>query len=214
MRIALLIYGRLGYPSTHYDNTLDSIGREHTVDIFMSSDNPPEHFLKDFLAVYKPLRYVSDEIFYTIDLDKYRPRKGYNVNMSNMIRHFINKKRVYTLLEEYIEATGTHYDVVISLRQDLRFSNSFKFDHISENTLCVPGGNDSGDSRNHLNDQVAYGNLTVMKKYMTMFDNLIPILEGDVDLFPGPELLVHANTLFHKMSFVRTDLNYGRVRYE
>ena len=54
MRIAIIVYGRINKAINVYENNLDSIGREHTIDIFLSSDNSSEVELKRFIDIYKP----------------------------------------------------------------------------------------------------------------------------------------------------------------
>jgi len=64
MRIAVLIYGRLNECTPSYDNILNSIGKEHTIDFFLSSDNSDKELLDSFINLYNPILYTNDEIQY------------------------------------------------------------------------------------------------------------------------------------------------------
>jgi hypothetical protein len=62
MRIAVLIYGRLNKCIEHYDNIMNSIGRDNDIQFFLSSDDSPQSQLDDFINIYKPVKYINDKI--------------------------------------------------------------------------------------------------------------------------------------------------------
>ena len=201
MRIAILVYGRLNKCVEHYDNTIETVGKHNDIDFFLSSDNSPESLLNDFTRLYKPILYTNNPIKYDYDLSKY-PGGHPATNIHNMTCHFINKNRVFLLLEEYINKTSIHYDVVISLRIDLVFQNSFDFNNLLDNTIYIPAGNDWLDG---INDQLAYGKIDVMKKYNSI--NPVNLLEQKLTV-PHPESLNLANINFHKLEIKRVNLNH------
>jgi hypothetical protein len=201
MRIALLIYGRLNKSNKHYDNIMDSIGNEHTVDIFLSSDNSPETQLQEFIELYKPISYNNDKVEHDTNLEKYEKHRY--VVIDNMIRHFINKKRVFTLLELYVKKESITYDIIISLRIDLVFHNSFNLTSVQPYTIYIPSGNDCDG----INDQVAYGSMDVMKKYMNIYEYIIELLETKTTIV-HPESLTLANIQFHKINIIRVNLSH------
>jgi len=201
MRIALLIYGRLNKCNKHYDNIMDSIGKEHNVDIFLSSDNSPETQLQEFIELYKPISYNNDKVEHDTNLEKYE--KHAYVIIDNMIRHFINKKRVFALLELYVKNESITYDIIISLRIDLVFRNSFNLTSVQPYTIYIPSGNDCTG----INDQVAYGSMDVMKKYMNIYEYIIELLERKTTIV-HPESLTLANIRFHKINVIRVNLSH------
>ena len=138
MRIAVLVYGRLNN-SEYYDNIVNSIGNENTIDFFLSSDNSSKEFLDKFINTYNPISYINDEIHYTCgDLGRY-PGKRDETNIHNMTCHFINKQRVYNLLENYIGITHIKYDIVMSTRTELFFYEKIIFNkELEENTIYIP----------------------------------------------------------------------------
>ncbi len=207
MRIAVLVYGRLNNCVKHYENIVESIGRYNDIDFFLSSDNSSELLFNDFINLYKPKLYNNDTIKYEYDLGKYQGKRG-ETNIHNMTCHFINKNRVFLLLEEYKNKYNIHYDCVLSLRIDIVFLNNFIFNNLEDNTIYIPHGNDFLD--NAINDQVAYGNIDVMKKYNSI--NPVDLLEKNLCI-PHPESLNYANIIFHKLQIKRVDVKHNLDKF-
>lgn len=201
MRIAVLVYGRLNNAAKHYRNIVDAFGT-HDLDFFLSSDNSSESLLNEFTRLYKPVRYINSPIHYDRDLGKY-PGKRDETNIHNMTCHFINKNRVFALLEEHVHATRATYDCVVSLRIDCVFQNKFVFDALAEDTIYIPQGSDHVEKA--INDQIAYGKPDVMKKYNSI--DPVYLLENRLSI-PHPESLNYANIQFHALQVVRVELNY------
>ena len=202
MRIAVLVYGRLDKCVEHYENILESIGKYNEIDFFFSSDNSSESLVNDFINLYKPKLYNNSTIKYEYDLGKY-PGKRIETNIHNMTCHFINKNRVFLLLEEYKNKENIYYDCILSLRIDCIFYNNFIFNNLQDNTIYIPYGKDFID--NAINDQIAYGNIDSMKKYNSI--NPLYLLEKNLSI-PHPESLNYANIIFHKLYVERIDINY------
>jgi len=202
MRIAVLVYGRLNKCVEHYENIIAHIGKHHTIDFFMSSDNSSEPLLKGFLELYTPIAYTNDPVTYKYDLGAY-PGKRHETNIHNMTCHYINKNRVFALLETYVEKANVHYEVVLSLRLDCVFQNQFDFTGIAENTVYIPTGNDFWG----INDQLAYGSLDTMKKYNSI--DAKTLLDRKLSI-PHPECLCLANIQFHGLQVQRVNLQYYR----
>lgn len=202
LRIAVLIYGRLNKCVDHYKNIVESIGIHNNIDFFLSSDNSSESLLNDFIHLYKPILYNNNPIKYDYDLSKY-PGKRYETNVNNMTCHFINKNRVFLLLEEYIHKENIKYDCIISLRVDIVFRSNFIFNNLVDNTIYIPSGWDF--VYNSINDQIAYGKVDVMKKYNSI--NAIDLLEQALSI-PHPESLTYANIHFYKLKIERVNIQY------
>jgi hypothetical protein len=203
MRIAVLFYGRLNKCVEHYENIVESIGKHNDIDFFFSSDNSSESLFNDFINLYKPKLYNNSIIQYEYNLEKY-PGKRQETNIHNMSCHFINKNRVFYLLEEYMNKENIYYDCVISLRCDLFFLNNFIFNNLEDNTIYIPYGEDHID--NAINDQLAYGNINVMKKYNSI--NPLDLLEKKLSI-PHPESLTYANIIFHNLQIERVNIKYN-----
>ena len=198
MKIAVLVYGRLAKCDAHYDNIMNNIGKENDIDFYMSSDNSCQNDLENFIRIYKPIKYTNDKIEYTCDFSKY---PSYYTNFHNMTCHFINKLRVFQLLEEYISQTNTKF--IISLRIDLVFHNCFDLICVEDNTIYIPNGNDYTG----VNDQIAYGKLDEMNKYNKIFLHT-PMLLEEKRSISHPESLHLANIIYHNLKIVRVNLQY------
>lgn len=207
LNIAVLIYGRLNKCTEHYDNIIDSIGRHNNVDFFLSSDNSSQSLLDDFIRVYKPIKYINKPIYYNCDITKYPNRRPETLDTTihNMVCHYINKLRVFALLDEYMIQLNRTYDVVLSLRVDCFFHNSFPFDNLVENTIYIPEGYDYGEKC--INDQIAYGKVDVMRKYNSIFLNIIYFLDNNISI-PHSESLHYANIQYHNLQVSRPDIKY------
>lgn len=199
MHFAVLIYGRLNKCIENYQNITESIGIEHTLDFFLSSDDSPDNLLQEFIKLYKPISYINDKIVHDYNFENYPTQL--QANSENMTRHFINKTRVFRLFEQYVTNNSVKYDASIALRVDLVFHNKFTFPiHVEENTIYIPSNNDwSG-----LNDRVAYGNIDVMCKYMNIIDNVYYLLNIK-KCNRHPECLTFANMKYHRIDICRFD---------
>jgi len=204
MRIAALLYGRIAQSAKYYDNIKHSIGKENDIDFFLSSDNSSKEQLDEFIHVYKPVKYINDKIVYSCNLARYGGRR-IETNIHRMTCHFINKSRVFSLLDAHIEAEGIEYNVVITLRCDVIFHDMFVFDNIVDNTVYIPDGGDHIDRA--INDQVAYGTVSVMRKYCRIFENSIKLLEEKTSI-PHPESLTYAHLHDQRLTIIRPRLSY------
>jgi hypothetical protein len=203
MRIAVLIYGRLNKCVEHKNNIVESLGENNDINFFCSSDNSDELLLNDFVYLYKPILYDNSPIHYDCDLGNYQGKRD-ETNIHNMTCHFINKNRVFMLLEKHINSNNNiQYDVVVSLRIDIVFQDKFNFDTLDDNTIYIPSGYDYVD--NGINDQIAYGKIDVMKKYNCI--NAIDLLDKSLSI-PHPESLNYANIKFYKLKIKRFIINY------
>lgn len=203
-KIAVLVYGRLNKCAEHYDNIIEHIGKEHEIDFFLSSDNSDEILLNNFINIYNPKEFINEKITHNFNFQSYNGLRP-ETNVDNMTRHFINKNRVFNLLEKYISTTQIHYDVVLSLRIDAQFNSSFIFKDINENTIYIPNSSDFVEKG--INDQLAYGTLNSMKKYMNIILNCTYLLDNSFSI-PHPESLTFANILCNHLNMKRFELNY------
>ena len=190
MKVAVCIFGRINKCQNFLANL--PIGNEY--DVYLSSDCPDKKDVDRFVSLYKPEDYVVSKIDYTATNLKEYDRKLTNID--NMIRHFVNKWRVFTLVKG-------EYDLVMSLRCDLVYSTPFSFDEIKPNTVYVPLGEDHYGG---LNDQAAYGDKVSMFKYMNIVNNMEILLHHGVILHP--EIMTRANLVGQGVNIERFPLQY------
>ena len=207
MRTAVLFFGRSKHFQVTYASLVKSLGNV-TIDVFYSCDNEPEQSIQEFIQVCKPVSIINDKIVYDVDFSKYpllNPAIRH-IKYDSMTRHFINKKRVFTLLEHHMQTTGSTYDMVVSARLDVPI-NSLPYIELAENTVYIPAGNDHCG----INDRFALGNVESMKKYMMLYDTAIHILESKLSS-PHPESLTLANLIYRKVRVERFPLSTQIIR--
>lgn len=210
MNIAILVYGRLNTCIKNYNNTIDIFDKNHNYDFFLASDNSDEILLNNFIKLYNPKVYLNDKIVYTNSIIKNKYKFQSDDDNHKLTCQYINKKRVFELLEEYIKKTNTKYDIIMSLRLDLNFFEKLKFHNIENNTIYIPKVFRNSTRKYYLGeitDQIAYGTFEVMEKYMKLYDNLL-YLQENYNCPAHPETLTFANLIFHKIYIVKIDLDY------
>lgn len=191
MKIAVCIYGRIQGCENTYQNFIDNLDDDIEFDIYLSSDNPDEEDFKNFLKIYNPKKFNIEKINYNLNL------KIDNEGDDRQVRHFTNKQRVFNLIEG-------EYDGVLSVRCDLWYSSKITLQKPNDNTLYIPEGK---DYLRGLNDQIAFGDMCSMRKYMNLINNLEKFVNIDKINF-HPETLHRKNAEFYELKLVRFPLNY------
>ena len=203
MHIALAFYGRIDKFREHYNNIFHSFGATNTIDVFYSCDAASENDIKEFIELYKPKKIINDKMVYMADFGECPGRTESGTNIHNMTCHFINKRRVYKLIETYVEETQIQYDWVVVARLDLFYFNTFNFSQPDNNVIYIPIGSD----HTGLNDQIAMGNMTVMKKYCNIFNNTVHLLINKLAI-PHPETLNMAHITYQNIQVLRVPIKY------
>jgi len=209
MHIALLIYGRINQFRDNYVTLFNHIGKEHTIDVFLSSDDALNSELNEFIELYKPKRYCNDKIKHEGKLKTYASwdkNVTHNKAIYNVECHYINKKRVFTLLESYSSEASVSYDCVISTRIDLEFLTPFNLINPLDNTIYIP--NQCDFVQYGINDQVAYGNMNTMSKYMNIYDTIFFLLDNNLTV-PHSEKMTFSNIQYHNLNVVRVPISYN-----
>jgi hypothetical protein len=196
MHIAVLFYGRINRFDEHYENIMNALGKENSLDIYYSCDNAPQEQLEAFVKLYKPKAYANDPLHFTYYFGDYPVHPC--TNMNNMLRHYMNKARVVGLVD-----TSVKYDAVVSLRLDLVFSSPFQMGDIDENTVYIPEGRDC--EPNAINDQIAYGSLETMQKYMNI--DLMSIVRN-FQCILHPETITLTHLMNSSVKIKRIPLTY------
>lgn len=224
MRIAVLFYGRINKAEDTYQNIIDAIGAENTVDYFLSTGEQSAEQLSRFIALYNPVAYTNEEIQYTYDIPPNTVHPAFNCRQHNMICSFINKQRAYRLLEAYIEERKADYDIVFSLRCDILFQGKIQYPVIEEDTLYIPKSYNGftctdfysiipGFTRpiRSITDVMAYGNTSVMRKYSNIVDNMIYLLNTG-NCVMHPETITYANIMYNNLEIERFYIDFDILR--
>lgn len=140
-----------------YINLLNTFGENNEYDFFLSINPELNEDLTEFIALYNPISICNDPIIYFDDYSKYK--KAPETIIHNMICTFINKMRVYKLLEEHINKTNIHYDLVISTRVTIQYNK--KFNEVINDNLNIPYG---CDHLGMIDNKIQINNINSMKK--------------------------------------------------
>lgn len=217
MKICLLLYGRIKYFKEHHSNLMSTISNfvynsenQTNIDIFYSSDNEPILELNEFIKLYNPKLYCNDLIVNTCDWKKYSGLRD-ETKIDNMYKHFFNKKRVFNLALNYSIDNHFKYDLFILTRLDIKYDTNIQLsvNNIVDDSIYIPSGYDY--LNNAINNQIAIGKMTAVKKYTSLFDNVDYLLNHKLSI-PHPESLNYANILFNCLQIVRFDLKYTIIR--
>jgi hypothetical protein len=211
-KIAILITGRIQFDSEQYNNFRDKIVQNYHVDLFVSyCKNIDPSVVKHFRNTFAPKKMIeSDEVY--METEKYKEHKYSNAHRMKCM--FLNRKKAFELLKEYLQENGIQYDYVISSRCDLYFTTCFNLDKISiqpndNRTIYVPAP--EYDYLGGLNDQFAVGSLESVEIYCSLYDHLIQMLEDGVCFHPETLLRVHLER--NKIQVKRFELNYWIRRF-
>lgn len=193
LNIAVLVYGRIKKVNDSYSYITNSLKKNKNIDFFLSSDNADSNDLNSFIEKYNPKAF--DNTPKNTDYERKKLSaypKSHETNLSNMLKHFMNKLKVFTLFEEYYIKNNITYDVVLAIRCDIYDISEFNFDNIIYNNIYIPIIFNYAD----MNDQIAYGNIAVMKKYMSIYnylDNLI--IEKNCNIHPETLTLYNLDSI-------------------
>jgi hypothetical protein len=174
MKIALLYFGRLDRYRDIYENMKEYIFQDKEIDIFISHSPILNEDMQGFIELYKPIAYLDEPM----EVEG-RLNENYNTTC-----HFINKMRVFELLEKHCLENNVEYDIIVAYRPDnyaYEKLNYEQFDVSNENTIYIPR---DADYDGGLNDQVAIGNKHSMKKYMNIYKNLNKLLDSGCRFHP------------------------------
>ena len=224
MRIAVLFYGRINKARDTYKNIIDAIGSENTVDYFLSTGEQSVEQLNTFISLYNPIAYTNEKIQYTYDIPPNSVVSKLFCRQDNMICSFINKQRVYRLLEAYMEESKVDYDIVFSLRTDILFLEKVQYLIIQDDTIYIPKTYNGFLFTDHISrlegftqvmhgitDTMAYGKASVMKKYSNIADNMIYLLNTG-NCVMHPETITYANIMYNNIEIERFYTDFDILR--
>jgi len=224
MRIAVLFYGRIDKAKDTYSNITDAVGAENMVDYFLSTGEQSTELLNTFISLYNPVAYINKEPQFSYDIPSNTVHHALNCRQHNMICGFINKQRVFSLLEAHMEASKVEYDIILSLRCDILFTQKIEYLEIQEDTLYIPRSYNGFVWTDYISrmpgftqplkgitDAMAYGKVSAMRKYSNIVDNMIYLLNTG-NCVMHPEIITYANIMYNNLEIERfyTDFDIYR----
>ena len=189
MRIAVLFSGRVAGYSSNYESLFKGLLKGQEVYFFLSHSPELQEDLEGFKLLFNPKILNNDEIVYP-DVSNYPKKEDGKTNKHNTMCMFFNRKRVFEDLKKYMEETGEQYDLYISCRVDSYNISKINYDLFQDCTdkdIYIPY---SGDG---INDRFAIGNFKAMETYMSLYDEIIDMLNEGTIIHPETLLLTYLN---------------------
>lgn len=121
-------------------------------------------------------------------------------------------KSAWSLVEQTQIETGIQYDMVIRLRPDIIFIEKLKQSIIPLNNGICNTPNMAQYFSNGMNDQLAFGTPTVMRAYMSMYDNIINYVCGRVCKPMHPETLLRYHLAKNNIAINNIQYKYYVLR--
>ena len=207
MKLAILIAGRIFNFKDNYANIMEKIVQGHEVDFFFSHSPELLEDVEACKALYKPITF-NDEPFQT---KKTNPNYTHEMQV-NFKKMIFNRQRVFHEFKDYVTRTQTSYDVVVNYRMDCFSHDKINYDLFTEfhmPTIYIPEGHNHSPIGTC--DQMAFGNLAVMEKYMSIYDDIDRYLGVNGSRITGEET-VQSCLSVNKIKTVRFPHNFTIIR--
>ena len=185
LRLAILIVGRIYNYKDAYPNIMENIVQGNIADFFLSYSPELNEDLEDFRRIFQPKILNNDPH------DIKEINQAYqHTNRENVIKMFYNRQRILNDFKKYMADNNVTYDLIISYRVDtIAFEklDYTMFKELDTNTIYIP--RDFDWSRIGTCDQMAFGNLSVMEKYMSVYNDIDRYLGVEGTRIHGEELV-------------------------
>jgi len=185
LRIAILMAGRIYNYKDAYPNIMENIVQGNTADFFLSHSPELNEDLEDFNRIFQPKILNNDPH----DIKVINPAFQHQ-NRENVIKMLYNRQRIFNDFKKYMADHHATYDLIISYRADTMTFDKLDynlFTNTSRNTVYVP--HDFDWSHIGTCDQMAFGNVTVMEKYMSIYNDIDRYLGVQGTRITGEELV-------------------------
>ena len=211
MRIAVLFSGRVAGYISNYDSLFKGLLKGQDADFFLSHSPELQEDLDGFKQLFNPKILNNDKIVYP-DVSNYPQKEDGKTNKHNTMCMYFNRKRVFEDLKKYMEETGEQYDLYISCRVDSYNISEMNYDLFQDCTdkdiyiPYLPVASPEGVTGDYggINDQFAIGNFKAMETYMSLYDEIIDMLNEGTIIHPETLLLTYLN---------RKSMNIQRFNY-
>ena len=199
LRIALLLQGNVHNVSKTGPLFKNNVKNMHEMDVYLGHNTELQEDLTECKSLLELAGFVDEPIQYLHDYTQY-PGLRSDTNLHTMLTRFINRSRVQQCLEQSTKS----YDFVVSCFVNTQIDEFLHLECLpkDDNRIFVP----MGDDWNGLNYRIAIGTPNAMQKYMTLYENLVPLLKKGC--IPHPETLMQAHVLDVGLEVTRIRLAY------
>jgi hypothetical protein len=206
MKIAVYFSGRI----TAYDHTIEHIlkmKKENNITFFCSLNLDKitmfEQKFFDLLEITEQQYCIQPTPSLPNWVKECLPYTNRGCRPNNVYSQIFHNQQCWNLIQKFQEKNNMLFDVVCKYRADIVCSEPFSFVPVEENTIYIPEGFDY----EALNDQIAYGNIDVMKVYSTLFERFEHICSKRQCIY-HPETLVKFNIESNNISVQRFHFTY------
>ena len=185
LRLAILMAGRILNYKDAYPNIMENIVQGNTADFFLSHSPELNEDLEDFRRVFQPKILNNNAHAIKVVNPAFQHQ-----NRENVIKMLYNRQRIFNDFKQYMADNNITYDLVISYRADTITFDKLDysiFKNIGSHTIYIP--HDFDWSKIGTCDQLAFGTLAVMEKYMSIYNDIDRYLGVQGTRITGEELV-------------------------
>jgi|LakMenE01Jun11ns_1017448.scaffolds.fasta_scaffold9679634_1 hypothetical protein len=215
-RYGFIINGRL---NCYQDDLIPHIikylneNQDQWIDIHINLNDKNEK-----IELYNNLKYIDYPFIATIYCNEYitndymqnHPKKYHDIQM-NISSMYYTLMKVFYQLEYYSKNNNILYDLIIKFRSDLVFDNLPNLNSFdkNKNIIYIPNYCKSSINPhiNQINDQVAFGNYKLMKKYCMVYSNIELYLKDKYNYY-HPETLLAYHIHYNKINIKEINFLY------
>jgi hypothetical protein len=202
-KIAIFFSGRIkGYEQT-FSHLKSIIDKYNPVFFTSLNQNSEDEYTKTFCEKFN---IKNDQINYekTILPDSLKDVNSCS-HVLNTYSMFYHNYKAFCLIEKYQRSHNIHFDVIVKYRAEIHSSDILKFNETENNKLYIPNGLDYGG----INDQIAYGDLDVMKKYCELGNGNVEKIHLEKNIRYHPETLLFHHIKSYNISIARPSFSYN-----
>jgi len=207
LRLAILMVGRILNYKNAYPNIMENIVQGNTADFFLSYSPELNEDLEDFKRIFQPKILNNDpHMIKAVNPD------FQHIHRVAAIRMMYGRQRIFNDFKKYMADNNVTYDIIISYRVDTISFDKLDysiFKDIGTNTIYIPA--DFDWSKIGTCDQMAFGNLAVMEKYMSIYNDIDRYLGVQGTRIVGEEL-VYRCLAMNNIQTVRFKLKHRMFR--
>jgi hypothetical protein len=185
LRLAILMAGRIFNYKDAYPNIMENIVQGNIADFFLSHSPELDEDLEDFRRIFQPKILNNDPHSIKVINPAFQHQ-----NRENVIKMLYNRQRIFDDFKKYMADNHVTYDLIISYRADTISFDKLDysiFKDMGANAIYIP--RDFDWSHIGTCDQMAFGNLAVMEKYMTIYNDIDRYLGVQGTRITGEELV-------------------------
>jgi len=191
-KIAIYFSGRIKSYQNNIDNLINIKNKYNPVFFISINENEESEDIKKFCGIFN----ITDKQKYFEKLNEptflHKYPKRDEVVYYNTYSMWYHNNKAYELIEQYSKDNNIQFNIVLKYRADIKVPKLIEFENPLDNTIYIPEGNDWVDG---LNNDMAYGNMDVMKKFSSLVNSIEDICKKGVIFHPETIFKTYINDL-------------------